>query len=98
MNTLGQSKVNHFELFMEKVSNVVFDLIKNGIIDWDELFWGEQAHEFKPWEMSEEDIREKEHRKMIDEFLSSLSPEEYRHYFEEQEEVRKAIWELEMVA
>jgi hypothetical protein len=95
-----QNEINMFEIFMDKVSSIIADIHIDGTVDLDELcpIWGTIPNGFRPWDMSEDDILAEEQRILYEEFLSSLTLEEYRDYCEEQQEWQKTMWELDMVS
>jgi len=98
---MRSAEMNKFDAFLDKVANVVLEIISNEehCQEYEDLLWGGIFPKgLRPWEFSELDIWIKEQEDTYEDFINSLSPDQYRDYFEEQTELQKAMWELELAS
>jgi hypothetical protein len=88
--------INRFDVFLDKVSSIVLDILSNEADEMNDE-WGIAPTVFTLCLSVDEDwINEQE--KVFADFLESLTPADYHSYFAEQEEARRIYWELEMAS
>lgn len=97
------AEVNHlntikrFDGFIDKVSSIVLDILSNEIDEWDDS-WGIKPKVVIFSQLSDDEKWIIEQERVHAEFINSLTLEEYEDYFGWQDEVREALWKLEMAS